>query len=127
MEKKLNPEILKKLRPTKIEQSHIDDAKELQFKVDRLSQKVNLLEARLQNIATELREANTKLGTKISVVTLENTKTEALIDRHNHIVHSFETKLLQMQKIVDEQEIQLTNTLQELQLARVELTRIRRF
>ncbi len=127
MERKLNAEIFEKLQPN-IEISANDEfAKETRFKHDRLAQKVGLLEARIQNVTTEMREAFTKLSTKITTSNLDNEKTEAIINRHNQIVHSFESKLLHLQRIMEEQEIQLTSTLEELQQARAEIARLKRF
>lgn len=128
MERKLNSEIFEKLQPTKDVLANQDEAaKETRFKLDRLAQKVGLLEARIQNVTIEMRESFTKLATKITTSNLDNVKTEAIVDRHNQIVHSFESKLLHLQRVMEEQEIQLTSTLEELQQARAEIARLKRF
>lgn len=126
MEKRLNPNLLDQLNSKELFTDLTENSKETRFKLDRLVQKTNLLEARLENATHETREMYTKLSNKISSSGLNNTKIEALVDRHNQIIHAFEVRMAQMQKIIGEQEIQLTNSLAELQLARAEISRLKK-
>lgn len=126
MEKRLNPKIVEQLNSKELFTDLTENSKEMRFKLDRLSQKTSLLEARLENSTHEMREMYTKLSNRISSSGLNNAKIEALVDRHNQIIHTFEARMAQLQKVISEQEIQLTNTLAELQLARAEIARLKK-
>ncbi len=126
MEKRLNPNLLDQLNSKELFTDLTENTKETRFKLDRLAQKTNLLEARIENTTHEMREVFTKLSNKISQSSLNSSKIDALVDRHNQIIHTFEVRMTQMQKIIGEQEIQLTNSLAELQLARAEIARLKK-
>jgi hypothetical protein len=118
--------------------------KKLEERIERLSEQVNelsrLSNVRLEKLTIKLRMMDEKfeafssdLQKKIGVINMRSSerprmdlKIEELIEKHNQVVRTFESRLNQLKKVVEGQEIELYKAANELQEARKELARLKR-
>ncbi len=74
----------------------------------------------------DLAEKYSQMAGKISEKKMSDSKIQEMIDRHNQMVHNFDVRLNQLQKVISEQELQLMTSRAELKEAQRELARNRR-
>ncbi len=76
----------------------------------------------LQDLATKQSQMMGRLNER----KVGDAKIQELVDRHNQLVQTFEARLVQMQKLISEQEMQLMTSRAELKEAQREIARLKR-
>lgn len=118
--------------------------KDYELKLDavngRATEMMNATKSRIERIAaaTHRLEEFSKLGfqeinskyasvsSRVSERRVHDTKVEEMVDRHTQVLNQFEVRLSQMQKIINEQEMQLMNSRSALQEALREIARLKK-
>ncbi len=93
---------------------------------ERVSHAINRVES---STTSQIQELNTKyagLASKMNERRVQDAKVQEMIDRHNHIVRNFENRLVHLQRVLSEQEMQLLNASAALEDARHEISRLKR-
>lgn len=93
---------------------------------ERVSQALTRLEGAGAQQFQELNSKYSTIASKVNERKVQDVKIQEMIDRHNHIVRSFENRLTHMQRVISEQEIQLHSAQAALEEARHELLKPRR-
>lgn len=99
---------------------------ETKLKTNRMNQKILNFESRIDNIAYEMRASLVKMSSRFSERIVADHKIEALIERQNTVVNSFEKRMNQLVKIVEESQTQLIRTQAALDEARREISKLKR-
>lgn len=81
-----------------------------------------MIKSNVQDMVTK----QSQMASKLNERKVGDAKIQELVDRHNQLVQSFEVRLLQMQKVVAEQEMQLMSSRSELKEAIREMARLKR-
>jgi hypothetical protein len=95
-------------------------------KYDRLAGMTQRLEEMAKASLQDLANKQSQLMSKVNERKVGDTKIQELVDRHNQLVLNFEQRMAQMQKVVSEQEMQLTVSRAELKEAQREFARMKR-
>lgn len=86
--------------------------------------------SRMEEMLAQNHQENTAkfahIVAKVNERKVTDSKVQELLDRHNHIVRSFENRLLSLQRLVSEQEMALHNSQAALEEARNEIARLKR-
>ncbi len=93
---------------------------------ERVSHAINRLES---STAAQIQELNAKyagIASKLNERRVQDAKIQEMVDRHNHIVRNFENRLVHLQRVLSEQEMQLLNASAALEDARHEISRLKR-
>jgi hypothetical protein len=99
---------------------------ESKLKMNRLAQKMIHFEDRFEGLTQEVRTGNAKLSSRFTERGLAETKIEALIERQNSIINSFEKRMTQMGKTLEEAQLQLLRTQSALEDARKEIAKLKK-
>ena len=102
-------------------------AKSQEFKLQRISQSVKRIEEMQDHLRQELARQYAEISGKHQERRISETKVSHLVDRHNSIVTSFESRMARMKKMMDEKEMLFLQTKSELEEAYRELQRSKRF
>ncbi|MEZ4872474.1 MAG: hypothetical protein R2827_09585 [Bdellovibrionales bacterium] len=97
-----------------------------QIKVDRFQTSVKHLESVLRQHVNDMNTKFAQVVSRFNNQKINESKIEQMIDRHAQMVQNFENKMMKMQKIISEQELQLINYRSELEQARKELARLKK-
>lgn len=95
-------------------------------RLERSNRRIKFLEKKMDEVVESFQSKWRQLMGKVTEKTITDGRIQALFDRHNHLVHQFENRLSQMQRIIDEQKIQLMNAKDDLSRARREIERLKR-
>ncbi len=110
-------------------QNHVqwtDSLKGSHLKLERLQQMIARLENSHNGLAQEVGLRLTQMQQRIIERASYDEKTQEMIDRHNHVIKSFEVRMNQMQKLMQEKEVVLSSTLQALNDCKHEIARLKR-
>lgn len=99
----------------------------LKIRFERLISGQQRLDEQVRLSVHDLATKYAQLAGKLNEKKNSDSKIQDLIDRHTQLVHGFETRLLQLQKIISEQELQLMTSRAELKEAQKELMKLKRF
>lgn len=103
-----------------------DSMKTSNLKLERLQQLMARLENSHNGLAQEIGSRLTQMQQRIVERASYDEKTQEMIDRHNHVIKSFEVRMNQMQKLIQEKEVILNSTLQALNDCKHEIARLKR-
>lgn len=103
-----------------------EQTRSIQTRFELFVQKLNSLDSKFEALAQDLRGKYSHLSSKVTEHNLSDMKTQALIDRHTHVLRQFEQRVSQLQRMIEEQEFQILNYKAALEDARKELARIKR-
>lgn len=103
-----------------------DFVKSTNIKIERLHQLISRLETSHNGLAQEIAQRLTNMQQRIVERASYDEKTQEMIDRHNQIIKSFEVRMNQMQKILQEKENILTAAMVALNDAKAEIARLKR-
>ncbi len=96
------------------------------LKVERLSQRVSQLESRMDQVFQELRAKYATISGRLTERSLNEAEIEALMERHNQIIRTFENRMSQLQKFCESQQMQLMSAQASLEEARRDLARLKK-
>lgn len=99
---------------------------ESKIKMNRMTQKMANLEDRVDAITQEMRATHTRLSTRFNERALAESKVEALIERQNSIINSFEKRMTQMARVIEDSQLQLLKTQSALEDARREIAKLKK-
>lgn len=100
--------------------------KNYQLRFDKIAQTLARMEHLHNGFVQEASNRFATLNSKVvENIGLEN-KTQEMMDRHNGVVKNLEIRLQQMQKILNEKESQLMSQQQTLQMAKIEIAKLKR-
>jgi DNA polymerase II small subunit/DNA polymerase delta subunit B len=96
------------------------------LKSEKVSQRVAQVESRVDALAQEIRSKYAQLSGRVTERNLMETEVQSMLDRHNQVVRNFENRMVQMQRLVENQQIMLMNSQAALEESRRELARLKR-
>lgn len=99
---------------------------ESKLKMNRFTHKMANFEDRLDSLTQEVRAANSKLTSRFNERGLAEHKIEALIERQNSVINTFEKRMAQMAKNLEDSQLQLIRTQSALEDARREIGKLKR-
>jgi hypothetical protein len=101
-------------------------AKSLNLRLEKTTQRVQALEERAVLTARENHEKLATLYSKIKETQNSDFKFASLVERHNQIVQSFELRLTQSQRLIENQAVQLAKQQDLIDDARRQLEKLKR-
>lgn len=110
----------------KIQTQVLDHVKNSNLKLERMQQLVARLETSHNGLAQEVGHRISQMQQRLIERASYDEKTQEMIDRHNQVIKSFEVRMNQLQRILQEKEAQLSNTLQALTDAKNEIAKLKR-
>jgi DNA repair exonuclease SbcCD ATPase subunit len=110
----------------KVQVQMAEMAKSSNLKIEKLQQQVSRLETIHNGLAGEIGNRLNQMQARIIERASYDAKTQEMIDRHNQVIKSFEVRMTQLQRILQEKEAQLNTTLQALNDAKTEIMRLKR-
>jgi hypothetical protein len=113
-------------RIVELESKLNDQIKATTQRTERVSQRLVQLETMIGQKVEELNLKVAHILGKVHERRLTETKIEEMVDRHNNLVRSFETRMAQLTRALSEREIQLMNLSAVNEEARRELARLKR-
>lgn len=109
------------------QRAFMDEQNKMQTaRTERMAQQIKNLDAVQTGSLKELNERLGSVMNKLSERRAVDAKMEDMVDRHNHIVQSFELKLKVLQKVLSERESQILKAMAQLEDARAEILRMKR-
>lgn len=96
------------------------------LKFDRFKQAFHRVEDFVKNNINEVQGKIGQINSKLVASNYNDSKLEQIIERHNQTVHSFENKLNQLQKVINQQEMQLMNYKAALEEARIQFSHFKK-
>ena len=96
------------------------------LKLERAQQLIARLENSHNGLALEIATRMNQMQQRIIERASYDEKTQEMIDRHNHVIKSFELRMNQMQKFLQDKEVILNSTLQALNDCKHEIARLKR-
>jgi len=103
-----------------------DLAKLMTMKTERLMVKVRLMEERQTEFIMDTQKKITGMVTRSADVPKMEMRVQELLEKHNQVIRTFENKISQIKRLVDQQEISLFKALAELEDSRREIARLKR-
>ncbi len=100
--------------------------KSLNLRLEKTTQRVQFLEERAVLTARENHEKLATLYSKIKETQNSDFKFASLIERHNQIVQSFELRLTQSQRLIENQAVQIAKQHELIEDARRQLEKLKR-
>ncbi|MCC6278848.1 MAG: hypothetical protein IT289_13125 [Oligoflexia bacterium] len=101
-------------------------AKSASLRAEKLTQKVMTLEDRLRQVSGEINDRLVYLAARLKDKGSVDGKVEALLERHNQVVQSFELKLSQATRLIENQALQIARYQEALDEARRQLEKLKR-
>lgn len=98
----------------------------LKSRVERMASAHHRIEEMVKISTQDINSKFAQLTGRVAERRVHDTKVEELVDRHNQVLNQFEVRLGQLQKIINEQEMQLLNSRSALQEALREITRLKK-
>lgn len=96
------------------------------LRIGRLNQKVSMIEKRLDQYIQESHINISKISSRVNEKGLQETKVESLIERHNQVLLSFEKRMSQLAKYIEEKDAHILLLQGQLEESRKELFRLKR-
>ncbi|MBK9294544.1 MAG: hypothetical protein IPM57_08880 [Oligoflexia bacterium] len=121
-------EMIEKLKK-QIEDSNFlnqENSKNTALRMEKLINRLQLHDERLNMLQKEQHEKFSDLNQKVREKSLNETKIESLIERHNQIVQSFELRISQAQKLIDNQSLQLAKQQELIDDARRQIEKLKK-
>jgi chromosome segregation ATPase len=110
----------------KLKSEHDQVLKTLNLKSEKNLQKTTHLEERLTFIVNEINERLSYMASRMKDKSMSDTKIEALIERHNQIVQTFELRINQSQRVIENQALQLSTQQALIDDARRQIEKLKR-
>lgn len=101
-------------------------AKSYQFKMDRMAAALKRMEEVQSHLRQEITRQYAELSGRVNERRIAESKLNDMIDSHKGLVASFESRLTQIKKMMDEKEMRFLQTRSELEEAYRELQRTKR-
>ncbi len=101
-------------------------ARTVHARLERFSQAIVRVEDSMNKSNQETSQKFALVTAKVNERKITDMKVQELVDRHNSIIRNFENRLLNMQRLVSEQEMSLHNAQAALDEARNEIARLKR-
>ena len=99
--------------------------KTMNLKSERMPVKIKSLESRWEGFLEDFQKKYSILMGKVSERTQMTAKIQELIDSHMHLMQTMESKVNQMQKMIDEQQMRIFRASADLEEARKEIVRLK--
>lgn len=96
------------------------------LKTEKLGQRMAQMEQRSDALSHELRTKYASLSGKITERNLQESEIHGLLERHNQIIRNFENRMTQLQRLIEQQQLQMMNSQAALEEARREIARMKR-
>lgn len=96
------------------------------LKFERVTGTTQRLDEIIKSGLQDLNGKQSQLISKVNERTVGDAKIQQLVDRHNHLIQTFEQRMNQLQKVMNEQEMQLMSSRAELKEAQREIARLKR-
>lgn len=103
-----------------------DLANASKLRMDRLASSCQRMEELLKSTIYDLNEKYAQVASRMNERKINETKVEEMVNRHSHVVHNFEVRMNQLQKIISEQELQIIHTRTALADAQRELSKLKK-
>ncbi len=103
-----------------------DGQEGLKVRFDRIQQHMQRQDSQMQANSQDVHNKLAKIVSRLNERLTSDSKIEELMDRQQQVIQSFELRLSQMQKIINEQELMLAAARSELKEAQREITRLKR-
>jgi DNA repair exonuclease SbcCD ATPase subunit len=116
-----------KTQQQKMQTQLLDHVKGVNLKLERMQQLVSRLENSHNGLTQEIANRMSQMHGHIVERASVDEKTQEMIDRHNQMMKSFEARMTQLQRILQEKEAQLSHSLQALSEAKNEIARLKGF
>ncbi|MCH2532850.1 MAG: hypothetical protein MK008_00240 [Bdellovibrionales bacterium] len=100
--------------------------KATKLKFDKTQNHFLRMEEVVKRKILEMTETLGKLSGKMTAQQFSESKVTELVDRHTQMIQKFDIKMAKLQKVINEQEMQLHNSRAALQEARKEIERLKR-
>lgn len=100
--------------------------KATKLKFDKTQNHFVRMEEVVKRKILELTETLGKFSGKMAAQQFSESKVTELVDRHSQMIQKFDTKIARLQKVINDQELQLHNSRAALQDARKEIERLKR-
>lgn len=98
----------------------------LKQRFERIQQHLQRQDTQMQSNSQDVHNKLAKIVSRLNERLTSDSKIEELMDRQQQVIQSFELRLSQMQKIINEQELMLAAARSELKEAQREITRLKR-
>lgn len=95
-------------------------------RIERIASAVHRLEEFSKLGFQEVNSKYANLASRVSERKVHDTKVEEMVDRHTQVLSQFEVRINQLQKVINEQEMQLMNSRSALQEALREISRLKK-
>jgi len=92
-------------------------------RLERMGTHTQRLESMARDSLKDIQEKYAGLALKVNERRVSDVKVQELVDRHQQMVHNFEMRMQQLQKVTSEQELQLMNAKSAMQEAQREIAR----
>lgn len=93
---------------------------------EKIAQKLQLHENKISELIKDANEKFAYLAGKLKEMHKSEMKVEALLERHNQIIHNFESRLSQSQRIIENQGLQLIKQTEIIDDARRQIEKLKR-
>lgn len=103
-----------------------DAFKSGQLKTEKMAQKIQLFEERLNMIQREAQAKWAELAGRLKERAMNEAKVEALMERHNQIIQNFEVRLNQAQKIIENQSLNIVKQQDVIDESRRQIERLKK-
>lgn len=100
--------------------------KSTRLRLEKTAQKIESMEIKLSSYQKEAHERWALLAGKAKERQVTDSKMESLIERHNQIVQSFDLRLGQAQKLIENQALQLAKQQEVIDEARRQIEKLKR-
>lgn len=113
-------------RIQQIQDHMIELSKTTTLKVERMSQKLAQVEGRVDQMTQELRSKYATLSGRMTERSLAESELEAMLERHNQIIRTFESRMSQLQRLCEAQQMQLLSAQAALEEAKRDIARLKK-
>lgn len=99
--------------------------KTIHSKFEKIQQVLLKMDQSYNGLTSETGKKLNQLETQLADRAMMETKIQEMVDRHNNVVHNFEVRMGQVQRILAEKEAQQISTQSALNEARMEMARLK--
>jgi chromosome segregation ATPase len=99
---------------------------EVKIKMNRLAQKVQNIEERLDAVSTEMRGSYAKLASRLAEKAITESRVESFMEKHNQVLQNFERKMGQMTRLLEDYQNKIMISNAALDDARREISRLKK-
>jgi len=119
-----NEEVMETLNKTKYQNE--EWVKSVNLRMDKTAQKVGQIDERLKQIVHEVQDRLAFVSGRLKEKQISESKIESFLERHNQIVQSFELRLTQAQRVIENQSLQLNKQQEMIDDARRHIEKLKR-